>query len=181
MHDNQLTTRRTVTAELVADSDRTVSGEALGRLATQLANSSGLANLLLAKEKREIARRLHGEHQKAAVDIAIKRLTAESNTRILDIELAADQQYTEILVDHNQRMGDLKLQNQSLVAKALKNVVTTEKRDQAELAQSDMLEEDRQMLSELYKQRAAVEMNSIAAEHGLSRQPRVVEETDVEE
>ncbi|MCA9261734.1 MAG: hypothetical protein KDA61_21100 [Planctomycetales bacterium] len=153
---------------LDAEATEGVAGATLGRISRQLANRTGVASYLLPREKREIARQLQEEHESQVVNLGLQRLNAEANTRIVDLELAAERQRTETLVAHNQRMGDLKRQEQQLVAKALAHVVAAEQRDQRELAAYDVLPEDREMLAAYYRQRAADEMQSIASAHGVT-------------
>jgi len=168
MNKKQLVTvPESVAGELVDSEDRCVPSEALGKLGRELVSSSGIASLLLPKEKRAIARQLQDSQEQRVLDVGLRRLQGEANTRVVEIKLDAEQQRTEILVSQNHRMGNLKNQEKALVAQALRNVVSAEKEDQQELSSCDMLPKDQVMLSELFKLRAAGEMESIGVAHGL--------------
>ena len=171
MSNKQLVTvPESVAGDLVDSDGRCVPSEVLGKLGRELACSSGVANLLLPKEKRQIARKLRDSQEQRVLEVGLRRLNLEANVRVVDIELGAEQQRTGIQVAQNERMGNLKKQQQVLVGQALQNVIHAEKEDQQQLSCCDVLPEDREMLSQFYKLRAANEMESIGVAHDLRSQ-----------
>ncbi len=158
---------KTVRAEIIDDSTRMVPQQVLAEASQRVRFSSGVVALLQPKERREIAARLQHARLGAVVDLAVERLHRETDSRIVEIELAAEQRRASILAAQNERMGDLKQQQLTLTGKALQDEIVAEHRDQIELRSADMFDSDRQILAELYRQRTANSLARIAGEHGL--------------
>jgi hypothetical protein len=157
-----------VQGELVDPRQQVASIRALDSLTHSLAQHNGvLARLLQPKEQRIIAEQLKERIRSATVEDAIDKVTSEANKRCEEIELMAQSQRHQLLLDQNVRMGQLKSQEQEVVSHEIVQLALAERADQLELTGSRLLPADREMLSQLFKQRTIVEMLSIAQTHGV--------------
>lgn len=155
-------------AEIVDEAGQDVTRSVSHPLDTPNDFQSRLLATLQSRERRAIVARCRAERADKVLDLTVRRLHEETTSRIQEVELSAEQIRTSILAAHNQRMGDLKQQQVRLAAQAMVNGALAEGRDQADLQRRELLEEDREMLSVLFKARTLESNRRIALEHGLA-------------
>lgn len=165
--------QKIVQGELVDERQQVASVRAMDSITQSLSQQNGvLSKLLQPKEQRQIAEQLKEQIKSVTVEVAIDKVTSEANKRCEEIELLAQSHRHRLLLEQNVHMGQLKSQEQEVVSHAMNQLAITERLDQRRLAENRMLEEDREMLSQLFKQRTVEEMLSIAETHGVQLRAR---------
>lgn len=162
---------RVVQGEIVDNASRAHPQDTLAHAARELNDSAGASQFLLPREKRQIARRLRNQRLAQAADLSVSRLNHEANAKISEIELTAAQQRAEILSAENRVMGALKHEQTGLAAKAMRSEISAENARQERLKKCDCLEEDREMLGQLFQSRSLANIRHIANEHGVHASP----------
>ena len=157
-----------VKGELVDSRQQAASSRALDSLSLSLSQDGVLARLLQPKEQRMIRREWRQRIMDATVEDAIEKVSSEARKRCEELELLAQSHRHRLLLEQNASMGRLKQQEQEVVSHEINHLVSAERVDQRRLSQTRLLDEDRDMLSQLFKQRTASEMLSIAHTHGVN-------------
>lgn len=128
----------------------------------------GFSGMLQPREQQLIVSELKASQEEKVVQTAICRVRAEAESKVVEITLLSEELRESILLEHNQRAGSLYRQHQSLVHQSMTKVIKNEALDQDLLSRSDVLEEDRQMLTQFLRQQASEEIQSVASTNGVA-------------
>jgi hypothetical protein len=163
---------KVVQGELVDPRQSVASDQAFGRLSQSLQNDSLFSRLLAPREQRQIADKLRGIGRQAAVEQAIEIVTSETNKRCEQARLEGQAQRDQLRLQQNRFLTELSLEQQATVSNAVQKMLVDERANQRSLAASQMLPEDREMLSQLFKIRTADQIAALAQTHGVQYSSR---------